>query len=107
MPKTLEVAVNPDGTLNFIYDDETAQILQELGMMEVKRASHVEPVTLLLAPSPQASAWGTASDRLLPRWQADMSPVGGPVLGPFKTREEALKAEHDWLVQHNIPFPEA
>jgi hypothetical protein len=27
-----------------------------------------------------------------------MRPVGGPVLGPFKNRTEALAAERGWLV---------
>ena len=31
-------------------------------------------------------------------WWADMGPVGGPVLGPFGTRGEALQAERGWLV---------
>ena len=33
----------------------------------------------------------------LSAWTADMSPVGGPILGPFSFRYEALKAERDWL----------
>jgi hypothetical protein len=32
-------------------------------------------------------------------WTADMSPVGGPVLGPFATRTEALQKETEWLDQ--------
>ncbi|MEN9664013.1 MAG: hypothetical protein RLZZ326_376, partial [Planctomycetota bacterium] len=43
------------------------------------RASHVEP-----------DADGN--------WGADMGPVDGPVLGPFKNRSEALGAERGWLV---------
>jgi hypothetical protein len=30
-------------------------------------------------------------------WYADLEPVGGPKLGPFKTRRMALAAEIDWL----------
>jgi hypothetical protein len=26
--------------------------------------------------------------------------LGGPVLGPFDHRSDALKAEHDWLEKH-------
>ena len=43
------------------------------------RASHVEP---------DAEGY----------WWADMGPVDGPVLGPFKNRTEALGAERGWLV---------
>ena len=48
--------------------------LSENGKLHITRASHVEP------------------DRN-GFWWADMGPVGGPVLGPFKNRTEALQAE--------------
>lgn len=85
MPKSLELAISPDGSVRFIYDDEAACLLEE-GKVEIRRASHVEPEGMT--------------------WVADMSPVNGPRLGPFKTRKEALEAEHSWLIQHDIPFPE-
>ena len=47
----------------------------------IARASHVEP-------DPDG------------RWQADLRPVGGPVLGPFDRRSEALAAELAWLEAH-------
>ena len=31
-------------------------------------------------------------------WWADMGPSGGPVLGPFRSRSEALAAEMGWLL---------
>ena len=31
-------------------------------------------------------------------WWAGMGPVDGPVLGPFRSRTEALGAERGWLV---------
>ena len=52
-----------------------------LGKLQITRASHVEP----------------DSDG---NWWADMGPVGGPVLGPFGTRGEALQAERGWLLGH-------
>lgn len=66
--------------LAFVYDDELAELLR-LGDARVRRASHVEP----------AAAGG---------WTADMSPVGGPVLGPYALRGEALAAERCWLAEH-------
>ena len=30
-------------------------------------------------------------------WFADLSPVGGPTLGPYKLRSEALQAEKEYL----------
>jgi hypothetical protein len=50
----------------------------EEGDAKVTRASHVEP-------NP-AGGWG-----------ADMAPVNGPMLGPFKLRSEALSAEVAYL----------
>jgi hypothetical protein len=34
------------------------------------------------------------------RWAADLDPVGGPVLGPFDHRSEALAAEQAWLAAY-------
>jgi hypothetical protein len=63
--------------MSFIYDDRLAGLCEE-GDSVTQRASHVEP----------ADGGG---------WTADMSPVNGPVLGPFRLREEALDAEVEWL----------
>lgn len=71
------IGVDDNGSLQFIYDDELAVMLADLGTMETKRASHVEPC-------------GN-------QWTADMNPVGGPVLGPYDLRGDALAAEVDWL----------
>lgn len=65
-----------EGTATVIYN-ETLD-LSELGRARIERASHVEPT-----PDGQ--------------WTADMSPVSGPVLGPFDKRSEALAAEVAWL----------
>lgn len=63
-----------------IYDDLHAGFLQKLGgKASITRASHVEP-----------AADGSG-------WTANMSPVGGPVLGPFPLREIALAAEVEYL----------
>lgn len=60
-----------------IYSDELIDVLSELGSVYVRRASHVEPCD--------------------GGWSADMSPVGGPVLGAFPKRQDAIDAEIDWL----------
>jgi hypothetical protein len=52
-----------------------------LGHLVISRASHVEP---------DDSG----------RWLADLRPIGGPVLGPFERRSEALAAEIAWLEAH-------
>lgn len=89
MAKVLEVLIAPDGTIRAIHSDALEPILAAVGDLDGDRASHVEPVT--------------AGGRI--RWQADMSPVGGPALPLCNTRSEALKAETDWLVAHNLPIP--
>ena len=60
-----------------VYDDEIADVLPRLGTYAVRRASHVEPC-------------GNG-------WTADMKPMGGPVLGPYHLRSQALAAEREWL----------
>lgn len=72
-----------DGVVTYVYDDALVGLGEALGVATVTRASHVEP-----APGP-----GVA-------WTADMAPSGGPVLGPFPTRAEALAAERAWLTKH-------
>ena len=64
------LTITPAGDVQFIWDDQLQPLL-ELGEPEVRRASHVEP-----------------TDN--GRWMADLSLVGGPVLGPFRFRQEAL-----------------
>ena len=76
------IRIAKNGSIRFIYDDGLA-CLQELGISHIKRVSHVEPYN---------------------GWQADMSPTGQDIiLGPYKTRKEALEAEMQWLIEHNIP----
>ena len=70
--------IDPEGVARFVWNDELQPVAKELGAYQIRRASHVEP---------------TADGD----WTADMSPVGGPVLGPFPLRAVALEAEVNWL----------
>ena len=80
----MDLLVLPDGTVRAIYAEDielTAPPIATItppGSAVISRASHVEP-----------DSRG--------RWVADLSPVYGPVLGPFHLRSEALAAELDWL----------
>ena len=87
----ISITFDKDGTIRFIYDDKAAGVINEVGALTIKRASHVEPVTL-----PYQAA---------PKWAADMGPCDGPLLGPFDTREDALEAERAWLLANNVPLP--
>jgi hypothetical protein len=75
----MDLIVAPTGRIRALYAEEID--LAALGHPEIARASHVEP-------DPHG------------RWRADLSPVGGPVLGPYDRRSEALAAEHAWLEAH-------
>jgi hypothetical protein len=75
----MELHIDPAGTIRCVYDE--AVPLTELGAVNIQRASHVEPT----------------SDG---QWTADLSPVAGPVLGPFANRTAALAAERAWLDAH-------
>ena len=75
----MQIIIERDGTARCIYTEEID--LAAIGSPTITRASHVEP-----------DEQG--------RWLADMSPVGGSVLGPFDYRSEALTAEQAWLEAH-------
>jgi hypothetical protein len=79
MDETIELMIHPTGHVRMIYSDALDGHL--LGRMTIRRGSHVEP-----RPDGQ--------------WTADMRPVGGPVLGPFRFRSHAVQAEVRWLRQH-------
>jgi hypothetical protein len=72
----MQLTISPTGRVTGIYDE--AFDLALLGPLIIRRASHVEP---------DSSG----------RWFADLSPVSGPTLGPFRVRSDALAAERSWL----------
>ncbi len=72
----MKIKVQPDGTITHIYTEKLD--LGGIGKVTTKRASCVEP----------------NDDN---KWTADLTLSSGPVLGPFKTRSEALAAEVEWL----------
>ena len=84
MTSEMELVVDAGGDVRCVYGEELD--LRELGKLQITRASHVEP----------------DRDGF---WWADMGPVDGPVLGPFKNRTEALQAEREWLLGWGIPRP--
>jgi hypothetical protein len=72
----MQVLITPGGELRCVYDE--AIDLKTLGRLNIARGSHVEPDDMGY-------------------WFADLSPVGGPKLGPFTCRSQALEAEREWL----------
>jgi hypothetical protein len=80
----MELHIDPGGTIRCVYDE--AVPLTELGAVNIQRASHVEPTST-------------------GQWTADLSPVAGPVLGPFIHRSAALAAERAWLDANWLASP--
>jgi hypothetical protein len=75
----MQLVILPSGQVRCLYD-ETIE-LHSLGQLVIARGSHVEP------------------DRE-GHWHADLAPVGGPKLGPFACRRQAIAAEQAWLEVH-------
>jgi hypothetical protein len=76
----MKITLSPDGTMKFIYTDKLRPLMRH-GQASIKRVSHVEPT----------------EDN---KWHADLSPIQGPILGPYETRAEALQAEVRWLEEN-------
>jgi len=81
----LHVVVKPDGSVTAIHNDALVNLYDE-GKATISRASHVEPIN--------------GGEQI--NWIADMSPVSGPVLGPYRLRSDALEAEINWLEQNGF-----
>lgn len=77
----MQIVIRTAGSAQCLYGE--AIDLRKLGALAISRASHVE-----------SDATG--------HWLADLSPVGGPMLGPFATRSQALAAEEAWLLAHRL-----
>ena len=75
----MQLVIDPTGGVRCLYDETLP--LADFGRLNIARGSIVEP---------------TAAGH----WTADLSPVGGPLLGPFTTRSQALDAEREWLETH-------
>ena len=74
----MQLIISRCGTVRCVYGEEID--LLALGQVHISRASHVEP-------TPDG------------HWQADLAPVGGPLLGPFASRSTAIGAETRWLAE--------
>lgn len=76
----MKIKINPDGTAIMIYTEDID--IAALGNVQsIIRASIIEPTD------------GN-------RWVPDMGPVGGPVLGAFDKRSDALAAEANWIEEN-------
>ena len=77
----MRLVIAPDGTLRCLYSELLD--LHALGSTTITRASRVE-----------TDEHG--------RWIADLALAGGPKLGPFTRRSEAIAAEARWLEANRL-----
>lgn len=78
----MEIVIGTNGNAQCVYAE--AIPIQSLGKLDIQRASHVEP-----------NNHG--------EWIADMSPLKGPLLGPYTNRSKALEAEVAWIRRNLFP----
>lgn len=101
----MEIFVRPDGSVNHIYADGFSTAF--LGEQIVRRASYVEPfnpalrfwfhlLRCLVSDKSLIAKWTRRWPCL---WQANLFLSGGPVIGPFSNREDAIWAEIQWINQ--------
>ena len=75
-----------DGSAIYVQNDLVDRVFREAGCLGVpKRASNVYPTEA--------------------GWMADLTLVGGPLLGPYDDREEAINDEVTWLQGHLDQIP--
>lgn len=92
----------------FIDNDGTVRGLESpltklLALKDRRRVSHIEPVNRLLRWLFHYIRYKVSDDSRLAgftrrwpcRWQANI--FDGPVLGPFRSRSEAVDAEVSWI----------
>ena len=77
----MQLIIDDIGSIRCLYGEEID--LSCLGSMTIVRGSHVEP------------------DKN-GKWFANLSPVSGPILGPFHRRSQALAAEARWLESNRL-----
>ena len=75
----MQLIITPQGWIRCVYAEVID--LAQIGQLSISRGSHVEP---------DDTGY----------WFADLAPVDGPRLGPFRNRSDALAAENDWLGTH-------
>lgn len=101
------IFIDKAGHVRYLHDDHVAAFVSEAvgNANMIARASHVDASHNLA----RARLCELRDRGVTPKptdWWADMSPVRGPLLGPFVTRTQALEAETAYLYANNIPLPE-
>ena len=78
----IALTIDGDGAVRCIYSDELVDYFAETDA-KITRASSVEP-------------------GLDGKWTVDLTVSGGPVVGGFRLRDDALKYEVEWLKENYL-----
>lgn len=92
------ISIHEDGTIEALYDDETAPLLHEVvepGSLRIRRASDVEPME-------NGQGWTVYVRSWLPCGDVFLGPGGVGDRTPFPTRAAALEAEVRYLQEHAL-----
>lgn len=114
MTNKIVIVSSTDGTFRRLNDALSKPMSAVGDVVRIYRNSHVEPTSelrdeacgFLLAHNAQLSGTPAEIRQQLPqnKWWADMTPLDGPVIGPFDDNQQALNAEIIWLQEHHIPL---
>ena len=77
----MQLVIDPSGQVRCLYAETIP--LTSIGSLSIRRVSQVEPET--------------------DGWYADLARSGGPKLGPFLLRSQALEAEEAWI-EEQLPL---
>lgn len=109
MAKPVVVTIHPDGTVRFLVSEGSSPLLSDGAV--VRRASHVEPVSLPLRWLFHGLrfiwgeyGWVAKFTRAWPcMWRINLAPIGGPVMPvTYRNRQDAIDREVEWLNKHFI-----
>jgi hypothetical protein len=98
------ITISQDGTISYL-DLPMLSSLESAGLAVKRRASQVHPVGRvkrsafyllrgLFGERGRVSDW---TRNWSGKWEVDLAISGGPKLGPFAVRAEAIRAEEQWL----------
>ena len=104
------LVIDTAGNIKTLDSDEAKPFIEMGERVSRKRASHVEPVNWILRIIFRFIRWATGETGKVSdftrqwrvQWRVDLSPSGGPIIGPFKHRGAAIYSEIEWLNLHGF-----
>lgn len=104
----MKLVIGPDGKITTLANEDVDWLNVIADQVEKRRASHVEPVNLLLRMIFRLIRWSSRESgglsewtrRWLVQWRVNLGPSGGPIVQSFTNRADAILYEVDWLLEH-------